>query len=60
MIVQKVRGENKLKPVKIFEAEYKLAMRLGVPIEEFVKQYIDTIAKQRRWKWWFEQTRGKK
>jgi hypothetical protein len=54
MIVQKVRGKNELKPIRVTKSEYDLAMRLGLSIEDFVKEYVKRVAKQRRWKWWFE------
>jgi hypothetical protein len=54
MNVRKVRGQNKLKPIILSKEEYDLAMRLGLKIEDFVKEYLKIIAKQRRWKWFFE------
>jgi hypothetical protein len=54
MIVQKVRGKNELKPIKMTKVEYDLALKMGLTIEAFVKAYVDMVAKQRRWKWWFE------
>jgi hypothetical protein len=54
MIVQKVRGKNELKPIKMTKVEYDLALKMGLTIEAFVKAYVDMVAKERRWKWWFE------
>jgi hypothetical protein len=54
MIVQKVRGENRLKPIIMSKVEHDLAVKMGLKPEEFVKQYVLMIAKQRRWKWFFE------
>ena len=54
MIVRKVRGENKIYPIKITQVEFDIAKKLGIKLEEFVKKYLVTIAKQRKWKWFFE------
>lgn len=57
MIVRKRRSKNELMPIKISKVEYDLCIKLGLTVEQFVKEYVDMIAKQRRWKWWFEKTR---
>lgn len=54
MIIRKRRGKNELMPIKIYSGEYNLAMKLGVPIEEYVKAAVMRVAKERRWKWYFE------
>lgn len=54
MIVQKVRGENKIHPVKLTSVEAQLVRKMGIPLEKYVKEYIAMIAKKRRWKWYFE------
>ena len=57
MNVRKIRGRDAIYPVKVSKTEYMLAMRLGLSIEQFVKEYVDSIAKKRRWNWWFAKTR---
>lgn len=57
MNVRKVRGQEAIHPVRLSKVEYMLAMRLGLSVEQFVKQYVDQVAKQRRWNWWFAKTR---
>jgi hypothetical protein len=52
MIVRKVRGENRIHPVKITSVQLYLAKTLGLTVEQYVKSYLSLIAKQRRWKWW--------
>ena len=52
MIVRKVRGENRIHPVKVSSVQVLLAKKMGISIEEYVKAYLKMIAKQRRWKWW--------
>ena len=54
MKVSKVRGENKIGTIVVSQAEYRLAIKLGVKIEDFVKQRLLQIAKKRRWKWYLE------
>ena len=54
MIVRKRRGKEEVMPIKVFKAQYDLAVKMGVPIEEYVKAYVLLIAKQRRWKWYLE------
>lgn len=54
MIVRKVRGKESIHPVKLTSVQVMLAKKSGISIEEYVKAYLDLIAKQRRWKWWFE------
>jgi len=53
MYVRKVRGKNAIYPVKLTSVQVELARKRGVSIEDYVKAYLDMIAKQRRWKWWF-------
>jgi hypothetical protein len=53
MIVRKKRGKNELMPIKVTKVEYELAKKLGLTIEQYVKEYVAMIAKQRRWTWWF-------
>ena len=56
MIVRKRRGKNELMPIKMTKVEYDLCIKMGLTVEQFVKEYVAMIAKQRRWKWWFDRT----
>jgi hypothetical protein len=60
MIVRKVRRENKIHPIKITRVEFDIAKKLGIKLEDFVKEYLAIIAKQRRWKWFFEKKASEK
>lgn len=55
MIVKKVRGENKIKKIIVSQVEHDSVIRMGVPIEKWVKVMLVHIAKKRRWKWYFNQ-----
>ena len=59
MIVRKVRGQNKLHPIILTKVEYELLKRLGVSVEGYINEQIRMVAKQRRWKWWFEKQKEK-
>ena len=52
MIVRKVRGENRIHPVKLTSVQVMLAKKSGLTIEQYVSEYLKIIAKERRWKWW--------
>jgi hypothetical protein len=39
------------------KTEADMARRMGVKIEEYVKQRLIQIAKKRRWKWFFDKER---
>jgi hypothetical protein len=54
MYVRKVRGKNAIYPVRMTSVQAMLAKKAGVSLEEYVKAYVAMIAKQRRWKWFFE------
>jgi hypothetical protein len=54
MIVRKVRGQNKLHPIRMSVVEAKLAREAGLTLEEYAQAYVLMIAKQRRWKWYLE------
>jgi hypothetical protein len=53
MIVRKVRGQDKVGKIIMFRDEVELAKKLGIPLEAYVKQRLIQIAKERRWKWYF-------
>jgi hypothetical protein len=50
MNVKKVRGKNKI-IATISDVEIKIATKLGLTIQMYVKEYIDAVAKKRKWKW---------
>ena len=54
MEIRKVRGENRIHPVRMSRVQYELALKLGLKPEEYVKAYLEDTAKRRRWKWFFE------
>ena len=54
MIVKKRRGKEEVMPVKVTEVQIRLAKKMGISIQEYVKAYVLLIAKQRRWKWYLE------
>ena len=54
MIVRKVRGENKIGKIILSRAEYESVLRMGAPIEKYIKTRLVLIAKKRRWKWYFQ------
>ena len=54
MIVRKRRGKNELMPIQMTQVEAELCRKLGLTLEQFVKEYVIMIAKQRRWKWYLE------
>lgn len=54
MYIRKIRGQNKIYPVRITAIQAMLAKKVGITIEQYVKAYVEMIAKQRRWKWFFE------
>ena len=54
MIVRKVRGQNKVGKVTITSHEVEICKKLGMDVEDFIKEALKLIAKERRWKWYFE------
>ena len=57
MIVRKRRGKEELMPVRISKVEADLVRKMGLTIEQYVKEYVLMIAKQRRWKWYLERVK---
>jgi hypothetical protein len=57
MIVRKARGKNKFGKIILSPAEIILAQRLGIPVEDYVKEMLVRIAKERKWKWFFKTRR---
>ena len=53
MLVRKVRNQNKVGKIIIFPAEVTLAQKLGIDLEDYIREVLKFIAKERRWKWYF-------
>jgi hypothetical protein len=53
MYVRKVRGQNKVSKITLTATEVALAKKMGITVERYVSQMLRIIAKQRRWKWYF-------
>ena len=54
MIVRKVRGQNKVSKIILVPSEIALARKLGIPVEDYVREALLFIAKERKWKWFLE------
>ena len=54
MYVRKVRGQDKVGKITLTKTEADMVRKLGIPLEKYVKTQLILIAKQRRWKWFFE------
>jgi len=61
MLVRKVRGEDRVGKITLSKSEMDSVKRMGVSLEAYVKQRLIQIAKERRWKWFFnkEKANGK-
>jgi hypothetical protein len=55
MRVRKVRGQNKVSKMTLDATEVALARKLGIPLETYAKEALISIAKKRRWKWFFKE-----
>ena len=53
MYVRKVRGQDKVGKITLTKTEADMVRKLGIPLEKYVKTQLILIAKQRRWKWFF-------
>ena len=53
MLVRKVRNQNKVGKIILLSTEVALARKLGIPLEKYAKEALWFIAKERRWKWFF-------
>ena len=53
MIVRKVRGQDKVGKIILSATDVKVANMMGVALERYTKEMLSLIAKQRRWKWYF-------
>ena len=52
MYVRKVRGQDKVGKIILTAAQVAVVRKMGIPLEEYVKQTLLLIAKKRRWKWY--------
>jgi hypothetical protein len=59
MLVRKVRGEDKVGKVILLAAEVAVVRKMGIPVEKYIKARLVQIAKQRRWKWFFNKEKNK-
>jgi hypothetical protein len=55
MLVRKARGQNKVGKIILSRSEVESVKRMGVSLEAYVKQRLVQIAKERRWKWYFNE-----
>jgi hypothetical protein len=53
MLVTKVRGQDKIDKVILSKTEVDLLRKMGVPLQVYAKEQLLKIAKNRRWKWYF-------
>jgi hypothetical protein len=53
MYVRKVRNQNKVSKITLTATEVALVKKMDISLEKYVKQMLRIIAKQRRWKWYF-------
>jgi hypothetical protein len=55
MIVRKIRNKNEFGKVILTTSEVALIRKMGLNIEDYVKERLTQIAKERRWKWYFKE-----
>ena len=55
MLVRKVRNQNKVGKITLTPGEVAFARKLGIPLEDYAKEALWFIAKERRWKWFFKE-----
>lgn len=58
MIVRKVRGQDKVGKILLSATDVKVANMMGVALERYTKEMLSLIAKQRRWKWYFNKEKN--
>jgi hypothetical protein len=56
--VRKVRGQNKVGKIILSRTQVELVRKQGLKLEDYVKQMLILIAKQRRWKWYFNKEKN--
>jgi hypothetical protein len=60
MLVRKVRGENRIGKITLTPTEVAVAKKLGISLEKYAQNSLYFIAKQRRWKWFFNKEKQMK
>jgi hypothetical protein len=58
VIVRKVRGQDKVGKILLSATDVKVANMMGVALERYTKEMLSLIAKQRRWKWYFNKEKN--
>ena len=48
MIIRKVRGQNKIHPIRMSKTEHELVIKMGITLEQFIKEYLLKIASERK------------
>jgi len=51
--VRKVRNENRVGKMTLTATEVAIAKKMGISLEKYAQTALVFIAKQRRWKWFF-------
>ena len=58
MLVRKVRNQNKVGKIILTPTEVALVLKLGLKVEDYVKQALIFVAQKRRWKWFFNEEKN--
>ena len=56
--VRKVRNENRVGKMTLTATEVALAKKMGISLEKYAQTALVFIAKQRRWKWFFNRNKN--
>ncbi len=54
MFVRKIKGENKISKIIMFNDEVALVRKMGIPLEDYVHAQLLRIAKKRKWAWYLK------
>jgi len=54
MNVRKVRGQNKVGRIILTPTELIYIKKAELKLEDYIRHTLMIIAKQRRWKWYFD------
>jgi hypothetical protein len=57
MFVRKVRGQDKFGKIILTATQVAIVRKMGIPLEEYVKQTLLLIAKKRRWTWYLNKVK---
>ena len=58
MIVRKVRGQNKVGKIILLRTEVDMIRKMGLSVADYVRHALLRIAKERRWKWYFDKEKN--